>query len=625
MQIGSGVRRRTVPRLAATLSVAWLAFAAACSPDGTTSPQSPILPPNPPKNPELTAASFVFDVNMHTGTVKVTAPTKTLAQLGVVGDPTALQSTIGPDFSIIGGDVIEIVSSNFQVTAGGGFQSGGIPQGACPGGSPAAVSGKLCVEFDVSAINELLGVQLVGPQVFPTPPAGSAGPVLFPFDVVVTQTSGGTSTGGPQGNDVIIELPSDGAVEVSPEWAGVPHNFFNDAACAGIGGGSGQGDSDCYRWEELSIGGSPVIPGGAASDPVTIGFYIDPTVGNFRVRLLLGADLQNQSGSAAGTIAGTVTSPQLGALAGVGISVTGGFSGTTGAAGDYSIGGVGVGARTVEIVSGLPAGCTNPGTQGTTVTNGATSTVNFTVTCPVAAGTISGQITSSLGGGLAGVSVIVTPAGGSALSAAVTDGNGDYSKSGVPLGSPSGTGSIDLSGLPAGCTNPGATPYSGLSNGGSITVSITVTCVPPPELYFLNGAWSGSGSTRTYTLSYDLTQRDDPAIPGVDDVFVISGQVQYDNTKLQYASSSNVAGSVLQNQGTAEPLPGIVTWQNFDTDGTQRATGVVGVVNINFTVLGGATGTVTPVTSYGEFDDIMSDTFVDLKPNTVVQDAILTL
>lgn len=624
MQSGFRGGRLSVRRVAGVLLTALAVGVSACEKGGDVT-EPPVLPPNPPLNPAVGTAAFIFDVDVRKGTVKVTSPSVTLPSLR---QATRLRegmsaSVVGPDYSLVGGDVIELVTGAFDVTSGGGFGSGSIPVGPCPGGSPAPITGKLCVEFDVQVINELLGVQLTGPAVFPAAPAGSAGPLFFPFAITLTPNVPGTTVGGPQGNDVIVELPNTGEVAVNEEWAGAPFNFFNDASCpAGSGGGTSQGESDCYRWEEVTP--NP-LTGGAASDFKRVGFYLDPTVGNFRVRVLVAADLQNQSGSASGTIAGTVTSPQLSALSGVDVNVTGGFTGPTDGTGAYSISGVGLGSRTVSLdAADLPAGCVDPGSQTTTVTNGGTSTVDFIVTCPVAVGTITGTISSSLGGGLAGVNVIVTPAGGSALSAAPTNGSGVYTKTGVPLGTPSGTGSLALTGLPAGCTDPGTTPYSGLTNAGTITVDLTITCVPPPAAYNLNGAWSGTGSTRAYTLTYDLTGLDDPAIPGPDDVFVISGTTTYDNTKLAFTTSANVAGSLLQNQGSNQTSPGSIAWQNFDTDPAE-ATGNVGVIIFNFTVNAGATGTVTPNTTFGALDDVQSENGVDLKPNTVINDATLTL
>lgn len=164
-----------------------------------------------------------------------------------------------------------------------------------------------------------------------------------------------------------------------------------------------------------------------------------------------------------------------------------------------------------------------------------------------------------------------------------------------------------------------------LGGTASGTTTVTVNAVGGGSGYVLRGLWSAvAGGQTTYTLTYDLTQRDDPAIPGIDDLFVISGITQFDNAKLSFVSSSNVSGSLLQNQGSNLVSPGNIAWFNADTDAA-RATGSVGVIRFTFSVLGGATGTVTPVTSFQAVDDVQSENGVDLKPNTTIQDGVLTL
>jgi hypothetical protein len=610
---------RVLTRYARAAAIAVAVVLGACGQESDPV-ETPVLPPNQPGNPELTASAFIFDIDVKGGEVKVldAATRGTVSALRSEERPSGKlangRSLLGPDFSIVGGDVVELVTTAFAVTAGGGFASGTIPVGPCPGGAPAAQPGRLCVEFDVAVINELLGVQLVGPVEFPAPPAGSTGPVFFPFDIAVTETAGGATPGGTQGNDIIVELPNNGSVSVSDEWAGAPHNFFNDVNCAAT---PAAGTAiDCYRWEEIT---PTPLTGGAQSNAQRVGFYVDPTVGNFRVRILVGADLQNQSGAASGSIAGSVTSPQLGALAGVTVTVSG-VAGTqnTGAAGAYNFATVGLGSRTVSI-SGLPGGCTNPGSQGTTVTNGTTSTVNFTVTCGIPVGTITGTISSSLGGGMAGIGVIATPTAGTALPAVNTSAAGAYSIGGVAIGG----GALTLTNVPANCTNPGATPYTGVTNGGTITVDITLTCTAPPSVYIFSGTWSTVGSNRNYRLAFDLTQRDDPAIPGADDISVISALTAYDNTRLAFASSANVPGSGMTNQNSNEVTPGVVAWLQFNS-GATALTGVVGIIDLSFTVVGGATGTLTPSTTFQSVDDVLSLNGTNLRPNTQIVNGTLT-
>lgn len=69
-----------------------------------------------------------------------------------------------------------------------------------------------------------------------------------------------------------------------PQWDGAPHNFFNDAGCTQL-------PTDCLPYEPY-----PAIGPLMTSAPRTIDFLVDPTVQDFRVTLLLAADLQPVSG-----------------------------------------------------------------------------------------------------------------------------------------------------------------------------------------------------------------------------------------------------------------------------------------------------------------------------------------
>jgi hypothetical protein len=366
--------------------------------------------------------------------------------------------------------------------------------------------------------------------------------LLFPFEIGVTTTSGGVSVGG-AGNEVIVSSPRFGAVTPSSDWdgngspgSGAPHNFFNDVGCTAS-------SNDCFQYEEYAP-----IPALGSSAARKVGFLIDPTVGDFRVKMIVAADLRNAGGPAQfGTVAGTVTSPQIGTIGNATVSVSGGFSGTTAANGTYSITNVGVGTRTVS-VSNLPSGCSAPAAQSVNVTNGATATADFTVTCAVPTGTVSGTISSSLGGGLTGVSVVVTPTGGSASTPFTTGASGAYSVI-VPVGL--GTGAVSLSNLPANCTNPGATPYSGLTSGGTVTLNITVTCTTPPQVGTLTGTVSsslgGTISGATVTVGALTTTSNSSGVYTLANVPAGSGTVAFSAPNCT-ASSAPYSG--LTNGGT---------------------------------------------------------------------------
>src|SRR5262249_3402852 len=162
-----------------------------------------------------------------------------------------------------GGDAVRLIPSNFQASAVGAF-----------------IPGKVRVTFDVTIENKLTGINLITPT-WPTPPA--QGVMLIPLEQVVTTTPGGT-TGG-DGNEILVELASYGQVTASVDWdgtgtagSGAPFNFFNDADC------SQATSNDCFRWRAFV---SPVLSSPATSESHKIGFDLDPTVGQFRARMIV--------------------------------------------------------------------------------------------------------------------------------------------------------------------------------------------------------------------------------------------------------------------------------------------------------------------------------------------------
>lgn len=240
--------------------------------------------------------------------------------------------------------------------------------------------------------------------------------------------------------------------------------------------------------------------------------------------------------------------------------------------------------------------------------------------------------------------------GGGGGSQPTAEANGPYTGT---VGSPVSFSSAGSSAAPGrtiasylwtfsdGETRTGASPTKAFASAGNYTVTLTVTddqggtnsdnaaiavsSGGSGNNYVLGGAWSAvSGGQVSYTFTYDLTARDDPAVPGADDVFVISGTTTFDATKLDFLSSSNVTGSKLQNQGSNQIATGRINWQNFNTDVT-RATGIVGIITFRFSVKSGATGTVTPLTTFGPLDDVQSTNGTNLKPNTLIQDGQLSL
>ena len=286
-------------RLLTTSFLAATAVLAACG-DGTKEPAGPQLPgPGGPAS-ALKPVAFIADVNLRTGVVRITPPSSATidgADLGLAADALGL-----PDLSLLGGEAVRLIPSNFLASAVG-----------------AHIPGKIRVTFDVIIENKLPGINFITPT-WPTPPA--PGVILVPLEQIVTTTPGG-ATGG-DGNEIIVELPSYGQVVPSIDWngtgvsgSGSPFSFFNDADC-GLAT-----SNDCFRWEAY---GSPVFAAPATSEARSIGFDIDPTVGQFRARMILAADLAPAAPVTPATVSGSITSPARGPLEGVVVNVQGGFS-----------------------------------------------------------------------------------------------------------------------------------------------------------------------------------------------------------------------------------------------------------------------------------------------------------
>lgn len=330
----------------------------ACARDASVGTR-PELPKASTIPPQYRGAAFVMEINAFRRTVKVTPPaasirTPVAAKLraDVVGSESGVAA------SLLGGDVIDLGATNLQVGVIGSVQPG-----------------KVLITMDLLIANKLDAVDLL-PPTWPSAPAGTSGPVVFPFEVSVVVTSGGVASGAAS-NELVVSSPRYGAVVASTEWdgngspgSGTPHNFFNDVGCVASA-------NDCFRYETFS----PIPPLGV-SLPRTVGFLIDPTVGDFKVRMIVAADLRvSARATQFGPVTGRVVSQSGSGIAGAVVHVTGGPSATTDAGGFYAMGGVPIGQRTV-FVTGLPTGCTAPAAQTVVVSvSPPHQPANFTVSC----------------------------------------------------------------------------------------------------------------------------------------------------------------------------------------------------------------------------------------------------
>jgi sugar lactone lactonase YvrE len=281
--------------------------------------------------------------------------------------------------------------------------------------------------------------------------------------VVVTSSLGG----GVANVNVVVTPSGDSALNGATTNSGGSATFPN----VGSGGGTialTNVPSACVQPSPVTYSGK--ASGGTITVPVTL-----------------------QCSATAGAITSTVLTSQgnVSIGAGVGVIVTPHGAAalpavTTNASGMFAVTGVPVSDGTGSITfTNLPSNCPTPatGTPYSGLTSGKSLTVaNITITCSPPAGIITGTISSSLGGGLAGVSVIVTPNGGTAMAAVTTNSSGGFSVNAVPVGSGTsgGTGTVAINHLTPNCTPPTApSNYTGLTNGTSVTVNVTVTCTTP--------------------------------------------------------------------------------------------------------------------------------------------------
>ena len=323
---------------------AWLLVGAVvgCSAGTPVEPQGPVLRPALPYK----GRAFVVDVSLVGRAIVVSAR------------PEAPASGISA--SLLAGDAVQLVTSNYAASTVGQF-----------------TPGKIRVQFDVAISNRLASARLVTPTV-PAPPAGVSGLFLFPFSTSALTTNG-VSSG--TGDVVLVEQGGGGSVTPSADWdgdgtpgSGTPFSFFADSACSAPLA-TGQA-SDCYRYK---IFAAP-LEAGATTAARTVGFDIDPTISNFRARLLLAADVQAPP-AASGAIVGAVSSTARGPLAGVRVNIAGTAIGAnTDASGGYAFADVAVGLVSLTLAN-LPTGCTDPGTIPVAVTSAAIVTANIVVAC----------------------------------------------------------------------------------------------------------------------------------------------------------------------------------------------------------------------------------------------------
>lgn len=194
-------------------------------------------------------AEFLLDVDVTGGGVSAS-----LVSAGPLGAGPALgPGAAGPQRSVLGSDVIQIIPGSLSASSPGEHEPG-----------------KIRLTFDVSLVNRLSHADLITATFFPVVPAGVQGVLLIPFQLTLLTTAGGRT----------VEIPAGDRVTASPSWDGEPHDFFSGLSCA-------VDPDDCFRWEPFTA----PLRAGTTSEVRTVGFDIDLSVTSFRSRVLVAADV----------------------------------------------------------------------------------------------------------------------------------------------------------------------------------------------------------------------------------------------------------------------------------------------------------------------------------------------
>lgn len=211
---------------------------------------------------QFSAMAFTATVTPRANAVSIAPPTFA----GAAASPQSAVDVPYLSLSLLGSDVVRLVPSNLRMSELGAY-----------------TPNKIRVTFDVSLENRLPSLALIAPT-WPVPPVASV--IMFPLDFTVTSAPGGV-TGG-DGNVIGVGLPGGGRVMPSGDWngtgeagSGAPYAFFSSVACPS------SVTIDCFRW--VSFGTR--VDANVARAVRSVGFDIDPSVAQFRARMIVVADL----------------------------------------------------------------------------------------------------------------------------------------------------------------------------------------------------------------------------------------------------------------------------------------------------------------------------------------------
>jgi hypothetical protein len=190
-----------------------------------------------------------------------------------------------------------------------------------------------------------------------------------------------------------------------------------------------------------------------------------------------------------------------------------------------------------------------------------------------------------------------------------------------------GAGSVALSNLPAGCTNPGPGSYTGLTSGGTQTVNFTVACTPPPAGFAYSTTFGAvTGGQVTVRLAIDMSTFNDPNVNGTgpDDIRSIQGFFTYSSARLTFVRCGVVPGQGLDSGTFNGATAGTLRFNAF-TSGTALLTGAQTIADCTFNVVGSpipGAQTATTIQVASSADGQVAG-ISDLLPNILINEGTL--
>lgn len=275
-----------------------------------------------------------------------------------------------------------------------------------------------------------------------------------------------------------------------------------------------------------------------------------------------------------GTISGTVSIESAG-ISGVNVTLSGGMTASTDGSGAFTFTGVAAGSYTVTI-SGFASDATFTATvQSVTISSqGQVATTNFDGAY-VRTSAILGAVAAG-GAGLSGVSVAIS---GMSSAGTTTDGNGQYSFSGLRAGSYT----VEM-------MNPSASTYAFASTSASVTIGTGAS-----EIVSFAGTLVETTSVEGW-LFIDEFSKDNTRQADLEDNLTIAGMsvtlegilVDDNMTTVTDAngkySFSDLAAGTYRITLDATGIPGMVTFGGTNPQLVTVTTGATGTVNFPFDI-----------------------------------------